>query len=173
MSEDGHPVVGFCLGRTADGAIMVSPPDTCTNVSSEMKAIAKNVESFLKTSPFTPYDQSNHVGCWRSMILRRSDRTGDSMVMITVTTSRLDAGQWEEEKERLIKEVGPLVSSLFIQIYDGVSTAPPDHPVLHLAGKDHIIEELFGLKVSNHITRAPFPHCLYLLHINIHKFFKL
>lgn len=78
------------------------------------------------------------------------------MAMITVTTSRIDASQWEEEKARLVTELSLIVTSLFIQVYDGVSAAPPDHPVLHLAGKDHIIEELFGLKVT---PTPPFYTC--------------
>ena len=71
------------------------------------------------------------------------------MVVVLAKTAGCNPVTWAAEKKRVASHFSPKegVTSLFVQIYDGVSTPDVDDPVECLGGTDHIVEKLFGLEV--------------------------
>lgn len=77
------------------------------------------------------------------------------MVVVLAKTAGCDPVTWATEKKRLASHFSAAegVTSLSVQIYDGVSTPDVDDPVECLSGTDHIVEKLFGLEVRVCIPR--------------------
>jgi tRNA/tmRNA/rRNA uracil-C5-methylase (TrmA/RlmC/RlmD family) len=74
----------------------VSSPHCCSNIPSEACAIADVVNEFLTTSSFTPYDTKDHTGCWRTMTIRSSRRTGECMVIVVHSSQGKDESNSDE-----------------------------------------------------------------------------
>jgi len=142
----GAPAVGFCSARQKDGSVVIARPDTCLHVPACMKDLCTAFEAFVAASPLPPYSQGPHTGTWRGFMVRRSDRTNQTMAVVIAAAAKADPAVWAAERERLISVMGPLTTSLFVQVYDGVSAPGADDPSDWLAGEDHITEELFGLQ---------------------------
>jgi len=143
----GVPRVGFCVGREKDGSVSVATISECLHVPHAMKALCVAMEAFLAASPLAPYKQGDHSGCWRGLMCRRSERTNESMAVVLVATSTVESAAWVQEKARLADSLGPLVSELFVQVYNGVSAPEPDDPVELIKGSQgYVTETLFGLK---------------------------
>mgnify|MGYP003262440768 CR=1 FL=1 len=49
-----------------------------------MKRVVKIVQDFVRSRAYQTYDMCNHLGFWRSLLLRYSERTNQLMVLLVV-----------------------------------------------------------------------------------------
>ena len=147
LNAEGKATVGFRLGLFKNGSLRVESPETCVNVSDEMKRVCQLTQQLVDTSELPVYDREAKEGVWRSLLVRQSEATGQIMAMVQANPTGLDASVWEAEKERyraLFRAASPPIDSVYLQEYAGVSAPKEDDPVLHLDGKT-IMEKLLGL----------------------------
>lgn len=148
---DGKPCVGFRIGTYKSGSVSIAEPSLCNNVPESMVYITQQMQHFIENSKFKCYDRESQDGVWRSLLVRWSDRTQDLMVMVQVKPVVDRVEEYEMEKQSLINDLSAndakfKVTSLYWQDFDGVSAPKEDHPVMHVAGKEHSIEKLMDLK---------------------------
>ena len=53
-------------------------------VSPLMKRVVRIVQDFVRSRSYQPYDMCSHLGFWRSLLLRHSERTNQLMVLLVV-----------------------------------------------------------------------------------------
>lgn len=53
-------------------------------VSPLMKRVAQAVEAFVRASSYAVYDMCNHIGFWRTLLVRYSARTDQLCVLVIV-----------------------------------------------------------------------------------------
>ena len=49
-----------------------------------MKQVVKRVEAFITLKSYPTYDMCQHLGFWRSLLLRYSERTNQLLVLVVV-----------------------------------------------------------------------------------------
>ena len=90
-------------------------------VSPLMKAVAAAVQTFVRASAFPVYDMCNHVGFWRSLLLRYSARTDQLCVLLVVGNPQAKSLPKAEEAAKLLTdairaEIDTLLRQLQTQI---------------------------------------------------------
>ena len=137
-------------------------------VSPLMKMVAHAVQSFICSKSYDVYDMCNHVGFWRSLLLRYSARTDQLCVLVVVgnpyAKSTPKADEAEEcltdtirhEIDSLMQELGTLLQSSFsclasygyqmsillfsfIHSFTGLSNPGSDCPTITLHGMFDIL----------------------------------
>ena len=104
--------------------------------------IRLEVRSFSLSNNMLFYDLRNREGWLRNMIVRTST-TGELMVIMVLF------GERKEEREQLLNhlvEVFPQITSLVYIINEKVNDTITDQEVHLFHGRDHIFEEMEGLK---------------------------
>ncbi len=78
---------------------MVETPKNVNIISKNTKLVVAVVENFIRTNfkDLLPFDRVAQVGFWRYLIVRESERTGQSMVLVVCKTQGFD--------EAVVKEV--------------------------------------------------------------------
>lgn len=151
FDKENKPCVGFRLGLFREGSVVVSKPDECVNVSSEMKAVCAVMQNIVETSEILVYDVTTKSGVWRVLTVRQSVNTGELMAMVQVNP----AGKTPEERaalkdllvERLTDENNSFkITSFYIQEYEGLSAPSDNDPVEHVFGKTKLEEHLLGMR---------------------------
>uniref|UniRef100_A0AAV1TLP7 tRNA (Uracil-5-)-methyltransferase n=1 Tax=Peronospora matthiolae TaxID=2874970 RepID=A0AAV1TLP7_9STRA len=151
-SED-QPCVGFRLGLFREGSVVVSRPDLCVNVSTEMKAVCAVMQNILETSDIPVYSVTTKKGVWRVLTVRQSVITGELMIMMQANPT----GQLPEQRaaikdlivQRFTDESNSFkVTSIYLQEYDGLSAPSDNDPVEHVFGKTKLEEHLLGMRFS-------------------------
>lgn len=140
-----------------------------------MKQVVKRVEAFITSKSYPTYDMCQHLGFWRSLLLRYSERTNQLLVLVVVgnpyerslpnareALSKLtDAVR--REIDDVMKELLAFVSSEVSCIasfnyqmfspslsslncsFTGLSMPGSDCPIVTLQGAPFIEERLFDL----------------------------
>ncbi|KAL4155734.1 hypothetical protein PRNP1_007837 [Phytophthora ramorum] len=153
FDKEDKPCVGFRLGLFREGSVVVSKPDECINVSTEMKAVCTVMQNILETSDVPVYSVTTKSGVWRVLTVRQSVNTDDLMVMMQVNP----AGKTPEERsaikdlvvKRLTDESNSFkVTSIYMQEYEGLSAPSDNDPVEHVFGKTKLDEHLLGMRFS-------------------------
>lgn len=86
-------MIGFNKGSYKNNTIMVESPKNVNIISKNTKLIVAVVENFIRNNfkeELLPFDRVGQVGFWRYLIVRESDRTGQSMVVIVCKTQGVD-----------------------------------------------------------------------------------
>jgi tRNA (uracil-5-)-methyltransferase len=151
-SED-KPCVGFRLGLFREGSVVVSKPDECINVPSEMKAVCAVMQSVLETSAIPVYNVHTKTGVWRVLTVRQSVNTDDLMVMVQVNSAGKTAEEMTAIKDLAVQRLTDSsnsfkVTSMYIQQYEGLSAPSDNDPVEHVFGKTKLEEHLLGMRFS-------------------------
>ncbi|CAI5741500.1 unnamed protein product [Hyaloperonospora brassicae] len=151
-SED-QPCVGFRLGLFREGSVVVSKPDLCVNVPSEMKAVCAVMQTILETSDIPVYSVTTKTGVWRVLTVRQSVSTGELMIMVQVNPTDQTPDQRAAIKDlvvqRLTDESNPFkVTSVYVQEYGGLSAPSDNDPVEHVFGKTTLEEHLLDMRFS-------------------------
>lgn len=143
--------VGFRLGSYAGGTT-VAECSECIHVPEAMKKVAAAVQDYIETSKYDVYHPESQEGYYR-MLTVRTCQAGDVMGVVAFHPQNLPAEEIEVEKEALKAyfETGAGancgVTSLFFQRLIGrVTAASSETPFELLLGKEHIYEDLLGLK---------------------------
>ncbi|GMF11957.1 unnamed protein product [Phytophthora lilii] len=153
FDNEDKPCVGFRLGLFREGSVVVSRPNECVNVSSEMKAVCAVIQNVLETTNIPVYNVNTKTGVWRVLTVRQSVNTGELMVMMQVNP----AGKTPEERaavkdlvvKRLTDESNSFkITSIYMQEYEGLSAPSDNDPVEHVFGKEKLEEHLLGMKFS-------------------------
>ncbi|CEP17832.1 hypothetical protein [Parasitella parasitica] len=145
----GKKTVGFLLGLYRDGITAVMSPDECLHVHEKAKEIAKTMEHYIQQSEYEVYDRVEKVGVWRS-IMTRTQRTGDIMILIQLSTKELNEEQLNAEKRKLIdywKQSGINATTLMLQAWNGDSNGITDKGTTEvLTGDGYVYEEILGCR---------------------------
>lgn len=87
--DTGEVVIGFNKGNYKNNTIMVESPKNVSIISKSTKLKVAVVENFIRNNfqdKLLPFDRVKAEGFWRYLIVRESDRTEQSMVMIVCKT---------------------------------------------------------------------------------------
>ncbi|MCL6106611.1 MAG: 23S rRNA (uracil(1939)-C(5))-methyltransferase RlmD [Actinobacteria bacterium] len=103
------------------------------------------IREFASQSGAGAYDQRSGKGFWRHLVLREAFRTGEFMVNIVTAPGEFPAAR------RFVNEITstfPGIASLLWSVNGGRSSVAAGFPYHVLAGRDHIFEEIGGLKLE-------------------------
>ena len=93
--RNGAPCIGFRMGSFINGNVIIGPVEYFTPpspspssdvvvVSPLMKQVVKRVEAFIVSKSYQTYDMCQHLGFWRSLLLRYSERTNQLLILVVV-----------------------------------------------------------------------------------------
>lgn len=184
--RNGAPCIGFRMGSFINGNVIIGPVEYFTPpspspssdvvvVSPLMKQVVKRVEAFIVSKSYQTYDMCQHLGFWRSLLLRYSERTNQLLILVVVgnpyerslpkaqealakltdaTRSEID-GVMKELLAFVASEVSCIASfnyqmSLSLSCvelfrFTGLSMPGSDCPIVTLQGEPFIEERLFDL----------------------------
>ncbi|CAG8458486.1 12717_t:CDS:10 [Dentiscutata heterogama] len=145
--------VGFLLGSFKDGINTVIEPDKSLNVSDLAKKIVKAMKDYIVMSPYDIYDNKNKKGTWR-MITVRSQVSDDVMIIIQIHPQELTEEKINQEKvalteyfETFAREANFNLTSLLLQVYDGVNNGiADDKPFDCISGTHFIFEKMMDCR---------------------------
>ncbi|KAI8993664.1 S-adenosyl-L-methionine-dependent methyltransferase [Pilobolus umbonatus] len=146
----GENSVGFLLGLYRDGITSVLEPSSCKNVPDTAKTIARLMNDYINASDLPVYDRVDKTGCWR-LIMTKTQRTGDILLLIQIRGVDLTEERLEEEKKNLVdfwnNNEDLKITTLIFQVWDGDSNGLTDKsPLQILTGDGYIYEELLGCR---------------------------
>lgn len=118
--------------------------DHCHLADEDYRAILKNVLDFFVDSEYPKYNKHTQEGFMKHLVVRKAKKTGEIMVALSATTQYTFDGTAFVEMLRKIPFQGSLVSVLYVK-NDGLGdVVSGDVEVLY--GRDHIFDEIHGLK---------------------------
>ena len=121
----------------------IVPTYDCHLVSEDFRKVMRFVVSYFREQGATAYKLKTHEGYLRNLILRE----GKDEIMICLVTSSQDKFDLTDFKNQILKlELSKNIGSLIHLISDSLSDSINPSEINLLYGKDHIYEELFGLK---------------------------
>jgi 23S rRNA (uracil1939-C5)-methyltransferase len=119
----------------------------CHLVSSWFIRLLNNVHSWWEQSNLAAY-RMNDTGTLRTLTIREGKRTGDKLIMLTVsgnpayTISKSDLNRFiEVVKATMSEEEWPRLS-IFLRIQQIYKKAPTQFFEMHLHGPDHLLEKM-------------------------------
>lgn len=119
--------------------------DDCLLHSLETNAIRRSVRDFARESGLAAWDQKKEAGFWRHLVLREGINTGE--IMVNVVTGPGEFPKAKKFAERLTG-AHPRIASLIWSVNDTRASVATGFPFTVLAGRDHIFEELCGLRLK-------------------------
>ncbi len=143
----------FPVGRSKDGRIfagfyavhshnivecrdcLLSPP--------EFGKLVRIVLGFMEKHGIDPYDEFSGRGTIRHILIRKGFGTGEIMVCLVVNGNDIP---YKEELGRMLSEAESGVSSVVININKNNTNVIMGEKTKVICGKDHIVDELCGLK---------------------------
>ena len=105
--KEGKLITGFYAGRTHS----ITPQDDCLLGVEENQVILSCVKEFMGDFNIAPYDEENHRGIVRHVLIRKGFRTGELMVCLVVNGSARDLKKTEVLVERLVSLFGAAAST--------------------------------------------------------------
>lgn len=142
-----HPEAG--LGLHLRGAFdRVLELDDCLLPSERAAAILRDVKAFVRERGISCWDKKTHEGFLRHLVVREAKSTGEIMVAIVTTSG--DFPEAEDLAARLV-ELDPDIASVLWARTDAVSDSVLVDSLTVLHGRDHIVEELGGVKFDIHL----------------------
>lgn len=124
----------------------------CHLVSPWFMAVLEKVRTWWEASGLSAY-RMNDTGTLRTLVVREGKRTGDKLVMLTVSGNPAYAIP-RKEIERFVDAVKSTADterlSIFLRVQQACKGAPTQFFEMHLHGPDHLVEKLDGMafKVS-------------------------
>jgi 23S rRNA (uracil1939-C5)-methyltransferase len=115
----------------------------CHLVISWFAETVKEVRAWWETSGLEAYFPPKDRGSLRNLTLREAIRTGQRMAVLTVSGNpefALNRTHLNSFVEAVRKAAGDI--SIFLRIHQAIKGKPTQFFEMHLAGKDHITEEL-------------------------------
>ncbi len=133
------PALGFHIPGMFDKVLNINK---CWLQGDPSNAIRDEIRRFCVENSYTFHDPRLHEGLMRNIIIRTAS-TGDIMLIVVF---------WENDTERIealmdhMGEAFPSISSLMYVINSKLNDSISDQTPILYRGKDHIIEEMEGLK---------------------------
>lgn len=133
------PALGFHIPNMFDKVLDI---EKCWLQADPSNAIRLEIKRFCIEQGYTFYNARAHTGLMRNIVIRTAS-TGEIMLIVVF-------GEDEPEKiERVmahLKEHFPEITSLIYMVNLKWNDSLGDHTPICYAGKDHILEEMEGLK---------------------------
>lgn len=103
--------------------------------------------AFARENRIPTYDVKTGVGFWRHLVIRRSKKTGETMVIVSVNINYLGEDQQAEFRKALKKFIGiiPAITSGYLLHNTGKADIVQGL-FEHIAGTKTITEKLFNLE---------------------------
>ena len=136
---ESTPAVGFHIPGCFDKVLDINKCHLQVDLSNRIRLATK---AFCIENGYSFHNARAHEGLMRTMVIRTAS-TGEVMVIVVFN---------ENDKERIdalmsyLKEQFPEITSLIYMINDKWNDSLGDREPICFAGKDHIIEEMEGLK---------------------------
>jgi 23S rRNA (uracil1939-C5)-methyltransferase len=143
VSADGRLVCGFHAPGRWEEIVEVTD---CLLASEAGNAARERVVSWCRNQGLSAYDRRTGEGFLRNLVVREGRRTGELQVRLVTSPGRL-------ETEALAEAAQPAGGVLWTQT-DSVAETTQGGETTLLAGKDHLREELGGLRL--HISPNAF-----------------
>lgn len=105
--KDGRNIIGFYKRKTHD----VQELNACHLQSDLADEIVTSVKDWLNTYPIEIYDEKNHKGLFRHLMLRESDATGEMMVVVVINGKKLP---YKDELLKLLTENHPKIVTVVV-----------------------------------------------------------
>jgi tRNA/tmRNA/rRNA uracil-C5-methylase (TrmA/RlmC/RlmD family) len=162
-----EPTAGYSLGLVSTGEVRIGAiTEDCISTSGISRQVATTMSDIVVRSKQTIYDKMAHVGYWRQVMCRHSDRTG-TVIIVPMVSSRVqdDEGNiappedaWSDERCReetwiamqKLFEGTPYKIGLFWQVCDSLTAQSAETLVERLNGIEWLEEELMGLTFRVH-----------------------
>ena len=117
----------------------------CNIVDSDFNKIRSEVRNYFENLRKSHYNRKTHLGFLRHLLIRKGTKTGEIMVLLaTSTQSELDRDAFV--KFLLSLELDGKIVSIFHVKNDALSDAIVPEEINLIYGKNHIQEEVLGLK---------------------------
>lgn len=97
--KDGGVIAGFYAGRTHD----IIGNDDCLLGVEENERILKIIKGFMAEHGVEPYDENEHKGLVRHVLIRKGFKTGEIMVCLVLNGRELTAGSQGDGGKRVEK----------------------------------------------------------------------
>lgn len=140
--KGGELCLGMHMKNASFGIITV---DQCKIVDEDFRKVIKATVEYFRKTGLPYYRVMKKEGYLRHLVIRKAKNTGELLVnLVTTTQVDFDLTEWVNIIKGLDFD-GELVSLLHTE-NDSLSDAVIPEKVNLLYGKDHIMEELLGLK---------------------------
>jgi tRNA (uracil-5-)-methyltransferase len=129
FDENGAVCIGFNNGKMAQGNLRVERADDISFVSERVKGILSNLTQLVISSDIPVFEYKTAVGYWKTALIRVSERTSETLLMVTVK-----AGAPVDKIAELLRTIAGLTT---VSLFEEGSK-------LHLvSGAGYIHERLF------------------------------
>lgn len=119
--------------------------EDCLLHSELTNRIRNHVRQFVRATGVGIYDQRTGEGFWRHLVLKEGTNTGEVMVNLVTAPGAFER---QDEFTRDITAAFPEIASLVRSVNDTKAAVASGFPFQVLAGRDHITEELCGLRLQ-------------------------
>jgi len=139
--RDSTPALGLMPITGRRGAVALRE---CHLIPPWMDRVRNAVFEWWKKSDLRAYDSKGDVGSLRTLTLRYSHSTGESMAILTVSARE----QFALKKAHLqgfiqaVQEQSEISSSIFLRLQQIQKGRPTQFYSIHVGGKDHILERV-------------------------------
>lgn len=137
-SNDSY-IVGFYQERSHN----IIPSDECLIENSLARTVINEIIDLLNESNIYPYDEENHTGDLRHLILRTNSKNEFMLILV-----------FRENKPKITsfisKICSPLIKSLYLNINPNKTNVILGKEFIHVGGNPCLEEELFGNKFNIH-----------------------
>ena len=85
---NGEITIGFNKGSYMNNTITIESPKNVKIISKNTKFVVALLEHFIKNNfaELKPFDRVRQIGFWRYLIVRESERLGQTFVMVVCKT---------------------------------------------------------------------------------------
>lgn len=144
--ESRRLTVGFKLDPRS-GSSDVGPVDHLKHVPSQMKFVVKQLEIYLRNTPYKHFDYQTGEGSWVSAIVRITQRH-ETMVILNFVAQSISSVELNGVKNKLRQnfEFGDGAQCNITSLYFSEKSRTGPGSLDNLYGSDTISEALFGLE---------------------------
>ncbi|CAD8139765.1 unnamed protein product [Paramecium pentaurelia] len=86
--------VGFNVGSIQKNNDSVEQPNTCPVTPAIAMEIANKFQTYLQQSKFQPFNRQNGSGVWRMLSVRKSDRTKQLLISVSINKDNLNEDEY-------------------------------------------------------------------------------
>ncbi len=140
QNKAGERFLGLVIGGSKGHVMNLKE---CHLVSGWFIEVLSAVRKWWEESGLNAY-RMNDTGTLRTLILREGKRTGDKLVMLTVSGNpafAIGKGQMASFVEAITKVVGKERVSVFLRVQQACKGSPTQFFEMHLSGPDHLLEK--------------------------------
>ena len=142
ISRDGRIIAGFYAGRTHS----IIETEDCLLGVEENREILSCIRSHMEAHHIAPYDEANHSGLVRHVLIRKGFRTGELMVCLVLNGPAKAFAASEELVEKLKNLYGPSMVSISYSINRERTNVIMGTEIVNLYGPGYITDYIGDVK---------------------------